>query len=76
MAEEAPADEAADVAVESGMPDVVIDGNGKSRVVFGGGCTVSYDDRGRRTGHTRPCDAIQVRRADEAMGTYRQEHGP
>lgn len=76
MAEEAPAGEAADVAVEGGMPEVVIDGNGKSRVVFRGGCTVSYDDRGRRTGHTRPCDATQVRLADEAMSTFRREQGP
>ena len=37
---------------------------------------VSYDDRGRRTGHTRPCDATQVRRADEAMSTFRREQGP
>ena len=76
MAEDAPAGEAVDAAVESGMPEVVIDGNGKSRVVFSGGCTVSYDDRGRRTGQTRPCDATQVGRADEAMATYRQESGP
>lgn len=68
------AGETTDVEVEGGMPEVVIDGNGKSRVVFGGGCTVSYDDRGRRTGHTRLCDATQVRRADEAMSMYRQEH--
>ena len=75
MAEDAPAGDA-DVAVEGGMPAVVIDGNGKSRVVFGGGCTVSYDDRGRRTGHTRPCDATQVRDADEARVTYGQEQEP
>ena len=76
MAEDAPAGEATDVAVEGVMPDVVIDGNGKSRVVYGGGCTVSYDDRGRRTGHTRPCDATQVRDADEARATYGQEQEP
>ena len=75
-AEDAPAGEATDAAGEGGMPDVVIDGNGKSRVVFKGGCTVSYDDSGRRTGLTRPCDATQVRGADEAMATYRQEPGP
>lgn len=74
MAEDA--GEGTDVAVEGVMPDVVIDGNGKSRVVYGGGCTVSYDDRGRRTGHTRPCDATQVRDADEARVTYGQEQEP
>ena len=73
---DAPQGEPADAAVEGAMPDVVIDGNGKSRVVFGGGCTVSYDDRGRRTGHTRPCDATQVRDADEARATYGQEQEP
>ena len=76
MTEDVPAGAAPDAAGEGGMPDVVVDGNGKSRVVFGGGCTVSYDDSGRRTGHTRPCDATQVRGADEAMATYRQEQGP
>ena len=75
MTEDVPAG-AADAAGEGGMPDVVMDGNGKSRVVFKGGCTVSYDDSGRRTGLTRPCDATQVRGADEAMATYRQEQGP
>lgn len=75
MAEDVPAEAAADAAVEGDMPEVVIDGNGKSRVVFRGGCTVSYDDRGRRTGQTRPCDATQVGSADEAMATYRQVSG-
>ena len=74
--EEVPADAKADAAVEGGVPEVAIDGNGKSRVVFRGGCTVSYDDRGRRTGHTRPCDATQVRDADEAMASYRLEQLP
>ena len=76
LAEKATTGEAADVAVEGGMPEVVIDGNGKSRVVFRDGCTVSYDDRGRRTGHTRPCDASQVQGADQAMATYLEERVP
>ena len=75
MAEDVPTGAAEDATVEEDMPEVVIDGNGKSRVVFGDGCTVSYDDRGRRTGQTRPCDATQVVRADQAMATYRQESG-
>jgi hypothetical protein len=75
MAEDVPAGAAEDAAVEGDIPEVVIDGNGKSRVVFRGGCTVSYDDRGRRTGQTRPCDATQVGSADEAMATYRQVSG-
>lgn len=68
-----PASDAADPADERDALEVVLDGNGKARVVFGGGCTVSYDSGGRRTGYTRPCDASQVRRADEAMATDRQE---
>ncbi|WP_143103391.1 hypothetical protein [Albimonas pacifica] len=40
--------------------------NGSATVTFNDGCTVTYNDRGRRSG-SRGCTARQVERADRAI---------
>lgn len=65
-------DAAAEQAVDGELPEVVIS-NGFGRVAFPGGCTVTYNNLGRRTESTRLCGPTEVRRADEAVAAYRRE---
>lgn len=79
MEQEKKEEEAADPTIEPAaapaLPEVVIS-NGFGRVAFPGGCTVTYNDLGRRTDITRPCSAEEVQQADAAMAAYRSEQGP
>jgi hypothetical protein len=50
---------------------------GGFRAEFSDGCTVRYDDRGRRQGATSGCRDRQLRRADDAVAEHRRDrdHG-
>lgn len=57
------------------VPEVRVESNGRGKVVFSNGCTVSYSKSGKRVDNTKPCNDSLRRQADDAMGRYRREQG-
>lgn len=56
------------------FPRVSISGNGSGRVLLGNNCLVLYNSAGARTSH-ESCGSDELRRADQAMASYRREQG-
>jgi hypothetical protein len=55
-------------------PEIIAEG-GYVRVEFGNGCTLVYEDSGRRVKTDPACRDRQIRRADDAMAEYRPRPG-
>jgi hypothetical protein len=60
---------------DDGGPEVIMSGNGSSRVQFANKCIVYYDDRGRQQRILPVCRDGQIRQADQAIDAYRRERG-
>jgi hypothetical protein len=59
---------------DGSAPQVVMAGR-SGRVVFDNGCIAYYNNNGQRFQNLPACHGNQVRRADEAMASYRREQG-
>ena len=60
---------------DTAPPEIMVGSNREGEVIFRNNCVAYYNAQGRRYQQQPSCSRDQIRRADQAMASYRREQG-